>query len=296
VPRELGQGLGKRLVVVMATYQGERFLEAQLASIAGQSVPPDAIVISDDGSSDATVALARSLAGTAPVPVTVLERPAPGRQVRPAVDRITDAFLRGVVAAGPTDLVAFADQDDVWEVDKLDRSVARLAVRPGAAFVFGDARLIDAGGSRLAGSLRDRWPVPQDWDALAPVDQFRFALRNPFATGATMVVRSELLELARPIPRGWLYDRWLSLIGTAMAGSCSLGVPVMAYRLHPGQAWGLDEAPDGRHPVRRAGAATARLARSARRLAQVRRRLAQVGAPPEIMAETRARALLGSRY
>jgi glycosyltransferase involved in cell wall biosynthesis len=267
-------------------------VEAQLASIARQTSPPDALVISDDGSTDHTGTLCRRFARTSPVPVTIVETTQPRPSA--AVDRITGAFLRGVAAAGESDLVAFADQDDIWADDKLEQSRRMLAAEPDAAFVFGDASFIGPDGASRPGSLRERWPVPPGWNAMTPVAQFHFALRNPFATGATMVVRSGLLVVAGPVPRGWLYDRWLSLIGTATAGSRSLGHPVMAYRLHPEQAWGLDEAPDGRHPVRRAGEATARLARSARRLAQVRRRLAQVGAPPEIMAETRVRSLIAS--
>ena len=46
-----------RIAVLLATYNGERFLRAQLESLAGQTLPNVDVWVSDDGSSDGTLAI-----------------------------------------------------------------------------------------------------------------------------------------------------------------------------------------------------------------------------------------------
>lgn len=280
------------LVVVLATRNGERFVERQLGSIAGQTRVPDALVVSDDGSTDATAALCRSFAKSVSFPVTVLEPDHLDDHVS-AVDRVSAAFSRGFGVVADATLVAFSDQDDIWFADKLERSCRALADNPAATFVCGDAELMDELGDPLPGRLSDRWPLPSAWDDLPHAQQLRVALRNPFATGATMVVRSTLLDAALPVPTGWLHDRWLSVAGCALGGSVALRQPVMRYRVHASQAWGLDDEPEGeraRHhsTLRRAG-------ELGRKALQLRNRLGAMPLPPDIRTELRWRSLVSSR-
>lgn len=63
-----------RVSVALATYNGERFLREQLDSLAEQTLLPAELVVSDDGSTDRTVAIVREFAGRAPFPVKLLKR------------------------------------------------------------------------------------------------------------------------------------------------------------------------------------------------------------------------------
>src|SRR4051794_21844611 len=63
---------GPLLSVAMATFNGETYLPEMLDSLAAQTRPPDELVVRDDGSSDATVALLEDFASRAPFPVRVL--------------------------------------------------------------------------------------------------------------------------------------------------------------------------------------------------------------------------------
>jgi glycosyltransferase involved in cell wall biosynthesis len=100
----------------LATYNGERFLEKQLESISDQSRPPDELIVGDDGSVDATPQIITKFKAAASFPVTFIRRERTG---------VAANFLLSTeVAQG--DLVAFADQDDVWLPNKLERSVEVL--------------------------------------------------------------------------------------------------------------------------------------------------------------------------
>ena len=61
-----------RVSVVLATYNGSEYVEAQLDSVVRQSRPPDEIVVYDDGSSDDTVARCERLLGAAQITHTIV--------------------------------------------------------------------------------------------------------------------------------------------------------------------------------------------------------------------------------
>ena len=60
--------------VVVCTYNGERYIVEQLASIVGQTISPRRIIVSDDGSTDNTLKLIANFAATTSVPFDVQQR------------------------------------------------------------------------------------------------------------------------------------------------------------------------------------------------------------------------------
>jgi glycosyltransferase involved in cell wall biosynthesis len=106
------------LSVAMATYNGERFLSEQLQSLSRQTRLPDELVITDDGSCDGTLAILEAFATTSPFPVRIHRNP---RQLG-----YGDNFLRAASLC-QSDLIAFADQDDVWMPSKIARCLPFFA-------------------------------------------------------------------------------------------------------------------------------------------------------------------------
>ncbi len=92
------------LSVVLATYNGERYLARQLESIKNQARQPDELVVGDDGSVDGTVEILKRFKKTAPFLVTMIHRNRFG---------VAMNFLLTLQAA-QGNFIAFADQDDVW--------------------------------------------------------------------------------------------------------------------------------------------------------------------------------------
>lgn len=108
-------GNGPCVTILLCTLNGARFLAAQLASIEQQSHKNWCLVVSDDGSTDATLAILRHFAKRVPQPVEFRTGPRRG----PAANFLslaTDPNLFG-------DYFAFCDQDDVWHRDKLRRGI-----------------------------------------------------------------------------------------------------------------------------------------------------------------------------
>jgi rhamnosyltransferase len=123
----------------VATYNGARWVEEQLASIVGQRDAEVVIRISDDRSTDATEAVVRRLAlqyGNISVHVRAVVSGSAGANFK--------AMLEAAELSG-FDHVALADQDDVWEPDHLARGCAALNSNPAAGGYSCAVRTFGAG-------------------------------------------------------------------------------------------------------------------------------------------------------
>src|ERR1700739_2794139 len=99
-----------KISVALCTFHGEAHLVEQLQTIKQQTRPPDELVVCDDRSDDRTADLIEDFARAA------------GFAVRFRMNdcrRGAAANYAGAISLGGGDLVAFCDQDDLWEPDKL---------------------------------------------------------------------------------------------------------------------------------------------------------------------------------
>lgn len=219
-----------RVVILLATYEGAAFLCDQLASFAAQEHDDWYLIWRDDGSSDATAALLQEFA----------ETQAPGRVARLAdpAGRVGSAasFLALLRHAAPTleerDVVAFADQDDVWLPFKLTRAVRALGHVPAERPAIYSARqiLVDANLNPLAVS-----------PAVAMSAGFPASLTQNLATGCTVTMNGAAARLVAgsTAPPGCQHDWWAYLLVTAAGGRFLADEePVVLYRQHGGNAVG----------------------------------------------------------
>ena len=118
--------------VVIPVFNGERFLREAVRSVLDQQYAPLEIIIVDDGSTDGTATVARSL----PATVRYLHQPNQG----PAAAR-----NRGIEQA-QGGLIAFADADDLWPPAKLELQLPYLINDPGVEIVMGRVQLLSETG------------------------------------------------------------------------------------------------------------------------------------------------------
>lgn len=162
----------------MTTYNGARYLADQLESLAAQQHLPSELVITDDGSTDDTLALVRRFAGTAPFPVHLHRNPE--RLGYKANFLHAASFCRH-------QLISFCDQDDVWRPENLS-TVAPCFDDPDVLMVFHNAQLVAA----------DRQPIsPFYADPPVPPSSARLSLAPwKFSYGFTQTFRASLLPAA----------------------------------------------------------------------------------------------------
>lgn len=227
-----------KVSVALATHNGERFIGEQIASILAQTLPVSEIVLSDDASSDRTVEIVEGLVaeyqkahGSAPELVVLRNDP-------PL--KVTQNFAQ-VIAHCTGDLIALCDQDDVWHPDRIERLAARfdeLAVQ----LVFSNARQVDANGAYLGHDLFEAMGMSAGERALVDDGRaFEQFMRRNLATGATVMFRRSLAELAAPFPDAWLHDEWLAVIAAAYDGVRIHDEALTDYRQHDKNEVGMSK-------------------------------------------------------
>ncbi len=144
--------------VVIPLYNGERHIEEALRSVLEQTLPPDEIIVVDDGSTDAGPAIVRRMARK---PSDHPADPAPEwRWLRRATMAIRHAH---------GDVIALLDQDDVWYPSHLAEMKPHFQdprPRP-LGWVYSDLDEIDQSGELLAQSSLARSGAPHPKTSIA---------------------------------------------------------------------------------------------------------------------------------
>lgn len=181
--------------ILLATYQGQRYLQEQLESIARQTYTRWTLTVSDDGSTDDTLAIVQRFVRQTSQAVSVITGPQLGA---------TRNFLHLVQAATSdreTDLFAFCDQDDVWLPEKLN-----VATRHWLAHGTAEKPYLYCGRIQVTdATLR---PLRLSKPPARPLT-FGNALTQNVANGNTMVFNRQLLLLLKKIrPEHAVWHDW----------------------------------------------------------------------------------------
>lgn len=217
--------------VALCTYNGAQFLSEQLQSILRQTRPPDELILSDDGSTDATLALASEFASRANFPVHILTGPE-----RLGSTRNFERALRRCSG----DLIALSDQDDRWRPERLAHSISIFETHPDTTLVFTDGSLIDETGRPLPGSLWQRFGFIGDNYRRFQSGDYGLLCRERFITGATIMLRRNALTHALPIPPEWIHDAWLGIVLSFQGGIVAIEEQLIEYRIHTQQQVGIN--------------------------------------------------------
>jgi glycosyltransferase involved in cell wall biosynthesis len=217
------------IAILLASYNGAANLRAQLDSFCAQTLAAALLIVSDDGSTDASRAILAEFAARHPeLPLQLIEGPQRG-----AAQNFLH-LLRAVPAE--IDMVAISDQDDVWLPEKLARGAAALAGQDWAvpALSTGTSWVCDADLHR-----QGRLPVP------ARPPGFRNALVQNIAGGNTMMLNRaglEVLQAASHEARKLVvHDWWIYQIIAGVGGTVTFDPePVLLYRQHGGNLIGAN--------------------------------------------------------
>lgn len=202
---------------IMAAFNYERYIEAALDSVLEQEYPPEAldVVVVDDGSTDATVEVIRSVAARAPGRITLLQQENAG-EARANDTAITHA--RG-------ELLAKCDADDLWLPGKVAAQAAIFAGRPEVSLVYGDIRVIDAEGAVVEPSFFTKEGIPARRGRILE----DLAGWN-FAPNSSLMFRARDVK---PIPARMPFaDYWLGAVAASAGEAEVIESPVADYRIH----------------------------------------------------------------
>lgn len=205
--------------IAMCTYNGSEYLSEQLSSIMHQTIPPDEIIICDDGSSDGSVEVARDVLNewTGISSVIINERNL----------GFTKNFEKAISLCHG-DIIFLSDQDDVWEEDKVQTMMSALTEHPEAVMAFHDSELVDSNLNHLYSSF---WKDSLQFDPLNFFNHdYKHLYKNNVVQGSACAFRRCVFEKATPFPVGSCHDEWLALVALTMGEIYPVPEALMKYR------------------------------------------------------------------
>ena len=212
--------------VLLATYNGARFLREQLDSIIAQDYGNIRVLARDDGSNDGTVEILDQYAKRFPGSFRLMPASAPTGSAK-------NNFLL-LMKASRADHICFADQDDVWLPDKVSRTkhaMDQLQSRWGTKvplLVFTDLHVVDDRLKILHESFWSHMNIDPD-----RMERLAKLMVQSVVTGCTAMLNRPLLELSLRMPdEAFMHDRWIGLLASFMGKSNGLRVPTVLYRQH----------------------------------------------------------------
>jgi glycosyltransferase involved in cell wall biosynthesis len=226
-----------RVEVLLATYNGERFLREQIDSILSQDYRDLSVFARDDGSSDGTPGILSEYAERFPDRFRVV-----------ATDRATGSakgnFLQ-LMNASTAEYVCFSDQDDVWLADKVSKTMqamSRLESSRGTGtplLVFTDLRVVDDALNTVDESFwRQGGIKPRQ------ITNFASLLGHNVVTGCTALINRRLLEMSVRMPEeAAMHDSWIALLASALGAAEVVREKTVLYRQHDQNVVGVDRRP-----------------------------------------------------
>ena len=173
--------------VCIATYNGERFIRQQIQSIVCQLNANDEVIVSDDGSTDATRDIIRSIGDRR---IRIIEGP---ERKSPTLN------FECALKAAKGDYIFLSDQDDVWKQNKVEVCMKWLQQY---ACVVSDAEVTDCKLNPLHPSL---YAIMQ----VRPGRIYNTIWKNGY-TGCCMAFRRDVLNASLPFPKSIpMHDIWI---------------------------------------------------------------------------------------
>lgn len=220
-----------RAVVLMTTYNGEKYLEAQIESILSQktSVPVD-LIVRDDGSTDSTVQILEKYSNMGKLQYTT------GKNLGAA-----KGFISLLRENPGYDFYAFSDQDDVWNEDKLQKGIDVVKDVQGPALYCTNAELVHSDLTPIGRNVHRERPTYNLVSILCLAS---------CAQGCTSVFNKELAEIVQryPLPKTFImHDSLMTCLCALIGGKiCYDHDPSMKYRMHGSNVLGMATAKQGK--------------------------------------------------
>lgn len=200
----------------MATYNGERYIQTQLESILDQLTDDDEVVISDDGSDDATLSIIERFGDNR---ITILHHNKQPRKF--TIEYAADNFENAMAHARGR-YIFLSDQDDRWLPGKVEKMLA--ALDGDADVAVHDCRLVDGAG---------KMTYPSYFALRRPRFNTLRILIRPSHLGCCMAFRSDILGSVLPIPHpGIGHDLWIALIASMKYRTATIPDILVDYRKH----------------------------------------------------------------
>ena len=215
--------------ILLALYNGEKFLSEQIDSILAQTFEDWRLIICDDGSKDNSYKIASEYAARFPEKIKVYKNDVPSGSAQ--------ANFMGMLKYAEADYIMFSDQDDVWLPEKVEKTFERMKsteVNDKPILVHSELLIADENMNIIHNSFTRYQGLNPEYKSLN-----RLMVQNN-VTGCTVMINRKLLEIVRNVPaeKMLMHDWWFALAAAAFGKISFIEEPLIRYRQHGGNQLG----------------------------------------------------------
>lgn len=216
----------KKIGVIIATYNGEKYIKEQLDSIVNQSEKPNYILISDGGSKDNTVKICDDYLSKKDIDYRIIKSKKPLS--------VKDNFECGLLNCN-TDYIFFSDQDDYWLNNKI-KNAMQIFEKEGADVVFCNAFIVN---DELKKSGQTLWQKigynPSKKITIYDKNSIELhneLLKHNIMTGMCMAINDKIKKLVIPFSNNSIHDVWIAHCSNCIGKVVSIDSKDVLYRQH----------------------------------------------------------------
>ena len=222
----------EKVDILLATYNGEKYIREQIDSILNQTYKEFRLLISDDGSIDGTRDILNEYkAKDDRIEIFMQEE-------NLGVVKNFEFLLKKVEAK----YYMFSDQDDIWKDEKIEKSLKKI--EEGFDLVYSDLEVVD---ENLNVTYESYWKLKGIYKKIKKYNNFESLYLNNFITGCTVISKKELIDSFMPLPnisKFVLHDYWISLIISQNGKIAYIEEPLIKYRQHKNNKVGSKKKSD----------------------------------------------------
>jgi len=220
--------MDKKVAILLATHNSERYLEEQLESLFNQTYGNIEIVVSDDASTDSTP----ELLGKYPS-LTVIKSDVPLKSAK-------KNFMFLIKNAPQADYYMFCDHDDFWCASKVEITLNKMLEADNGlpTLVHTDLLVVDERLDCISNSLFA-------WQKISKEQTLAQTLIQNNVTGCTTMINEPLRALAAEMDetKSFIMHDWLlAVLASAVGNIAFVDTPTIKYRQHSGNAVGAKDA------------------------------------------------------
>jgi len=211
----------EKIDILLATYNGEKYLKEQIDSILNQTYKNINLIISDDCSNDSTIQILK-----------IYEK---DKRVNVYYQDTNLGYVKNfefLLSKVENNFFMLSDQDDFWLPQKVEKSIETLK-KEEADLVFGDLEVVDENLITTQSSFIKLMKL--DKKIKKYINDYRINYLYNCVTGCTIIGKKELISKIIPIPvesKYLIHDHWIALIASLNGKIAYMQETHIKYRQH----------------------------------------------------------------